>query len=158
MIDENGDQVGVVSSREGVIAAQDRGLDLVEVAPNARPPVCRIMDYSRYKYEQEKKKKEAKKKQHVSQLKEIRFNPKIEEHDYQVKLNHIKKFLKAKDKVRVSLRFRGRENIHKELGEELLDRIARDTSAVGQMESKPKKMVRTIIMTLNPKSEENTKQ
>lgn len=143
----------MVSSDEGQRIARERGLDLVEVAPNAKPPVCRVMDYSRYKYEQEKKKKIAKKKQHVSQLKEIRFNPKIEEHDYQVKLKHIKKFLENKDKVRISLRFRGRENIHKELGEELLDRIAEDISALGQVDSKPKKMGRTMVMTIFPKTE-----
>lgn len=136
----------------GLEMARQRDLDLVEVAPNVDPPVCRIMDYSKYKYEQEKKKKLAKKKQHVTHLKEIRFKVRIEEHDYQVKLKHIKEFLEKKDKVRVSLRFRGREMAHKELGMELLHRIANDVASLGEMESEPKQMGRTMSMTLVPKS------
>jgi len=123
----------------------------VEVAPNTDPPVCRIMDYSKYKYEQEKKRKLAKKKQHITHIKEVRFKPRIEEHDYQVKLKHIKEFLENKDKVRVSLRFRGREMAHKELGFELINRIANDVSALGEMESRPKAMGRTIMVTIVPK-------
>ena len=123
----------------------------MEVASNVAPPVCRIMDYSKYKYEQEKKKKLAKKKQHVTHIKEIRFKVRIEEHDYQVKVKHIKEFLSKKDKVRVSLRFRGRENAHKELGEELFNKIAGDVAALGEMEAPPKMMGRTMSMTLIPK-------
>lgn len=145
----------MVTPQEGLEKARLKGMDLVEVAPQAKPPVCRIMDYSRYKYEQEKKKKLAKKKQHISQLKEIRFNPKIEDHDYLVKLRHIKKFLSSGDKVKISLRFRGRENIHKELGEELMERIANDVAAVGQMQAAPKHLGRTMVMTLYPKAESN---
>ena len=145
--------MGVVPVSEGIQAALDKGLDLVEVAPNVDPPVCRIMDYSKFKYEQKKKQKLAKKKQHVTHMKEIRFKPQIEEHDYQVKLKHIKEFLEDKDKVRVSLRFRGRENVHKDLGRTLLERVAADISALGEMETPPQSMGRTMTMTLVPKSE-----
>lgn len=151
MVDDEGNQLGVVDIHTGVEKAKEKGLDLVEVAPNVSPPVCRIMDYSKYKYEQEKKQKLAKKKQHVTHMKEIRFKPKIEEHDYQVKLKHIKEFLTNKDKVRISLRFRGRENVHKELGIELLDRVAKDAASLGQMEDRPKTLGKTIVMTLIPK-------
>ena len=152
LVDDEGNQLGVVDTRVGIEKATEKGLDLVEVAANVDPPVCRIMDYSKYKYEQEKKQKLAKKKQHVTHMKEIRFKLRIEEHDYQVKLKHIKEFLTQKDKVRVSLRFRGRENAHKELGMELMGRIASDVAAVGEMEAEPKMMGRTIVMTLSPKS------
>ena len=152
MVDDEGNQLGVVEVREAQLIAKEKGLDLVEVASTSTPPVCRIMDYSKYKYEQEKKKKLAKKKQHITHMKEMRFNPKIEEHDYQVKVKHIKEFLDKKDKVRISLRFRGREMAHKDLGLELLHRVARDVSSVGEMETAPKSMGRTMIMTLVPKS------
>lgn len=152
LVDDEGNQLGVVDTRKGLDLAREKELDLVEVAPNMDPPVCRIMDYSKYKYEQEKKKKLAKKKQHVTHLKEVRFKVAIEEHDYQVKLKHIKEFLENKDKVRVSLRFRGREMAHRELGIELFNRVANDVSALGEMESGPKIMGRTVMMTLIPKS------
>ena len=152
LVDEEGNQLGVVGISDAIEKAMDRGLDLVEVAPNNDPPVCRIMDYSKYKYEQEKKKKLAKKKQHVTHMKEVRFKIRIEEHDYQVKLKRIKEFLEDKDKVRVSLRFRGREMAHQELGKELLDRIAADVAALGEMESRPKMMGKTLSMTINPKT------
>lgn len=132
--------------------AKEAGLDLVEVSPNSDPPVCRIMDYSKYKYEQEKRRKEAKKKQHVTHIKEIRLKPSIDEHDYQVKLKHIKEFLAAKDKVRVSLMFKGREMAHKEFGMELLKRLATDVAAVGEAESSPKIMGRLASVTIIPKS------
>jgi translation initiation factor IF-3 len=151
-VDDEGNQLGVVTVSEGIQKAAEKGLDLVEVAPNVDPPVCRIMDYSKFKYEQKKKEKLAKKKQHVTHMKEIRFKPQIEEHDYQVKLKHIKEFLEEKDKVRVSLRFRGRENVHKELGRELLLRVASDVAALGEMEGSPQSMGRTMTMTLVPKS------
>jgi len=154
LVDDDGTQLGVVGIREAIDKAVENGMDLVEVAPNVDPPVCRIMDYSRFKYEQKKKQKMAKKKQHVTHLKEVRFKPKIEEHDYQVKLKQIKEFLSAKDKVRVSLRFRGRENAHKDLGMNLLNKIATDVSAIGEMEERPKTMGRTMMMTLIPKSVE----
>ncbi len=152
MVDDEGNQLGVVDTRAALEKAVEKGLDLVEVAPGSDPPVCRIMDYSKYKYEQRKRQKLAKKKQHMTHVKEVRFNPKIEEHDYQVKLKHIKEFLSDKDKVRVSLRFRGREMAHRELGMELLDKIAKDVAALGEMEAAPKTMGKIVVMTLVPKS------
>jgi translation initiation factor IF-3 len=151
LVDDEGNQLGVVDIRTGIEKAEEKGLDLVEVAANVDPPVCRIMDYSKYKYEQKKKQKLAKKKQHITHMKEVRFKPKIEEHDYQVKLKHIKEFLANKDKVRIQLRFRGRENVHKELGMELLHRVASDVAALGEMEARPKALGRTVVMTLLPK-------
>jgi translation initiation factor IF-3 len=148
----------VVDIRAAITKAKEKGLDLVEVASSTDPPVCRIMDYSRYKYEQEKKRKLAKKKQHVTHIKEVRFKPRIEEHDYQVKLKHIKEFLEAKDKVRISLRFRGREMAHKELGYDLLNRIAKDVAALGEMESSPSSMGRTLQVTIIPKMERSAKE
>lgn len=151
-MDEEGSQLGVVGINDARAKAMERELDLVEVAPNTDPPVCRIMDYSKYKYDQEKKQKIAKKKQHVTHIKEVRFKPKIEEHDYQVKLKHIKDFLIGKDKVKILLHFRGRENAHKEIGMELLHRIASDISVLGEMEMPPKVMGRSVMMTLVPKT------
>ena len=152
LVDDEGNQCGVVDTRAATDMAKEKGLDLVEVSPNSDPPVCRIMDYSKYKYEQEKKRKLAKKKQHVVHLKEIRFKARIEEHDYQVKIKHIKEFLEKKDKVRVSLRFRGREMAHKEIGMDLMNKIANDVSAVGDMDSEPKIMGNTVTMILVPKT------
>ncbi len=151
LVDDEANQLGVVEIREAVKIAAEKGLDLVEVSPNVSPPVCRIMDYGKYKFDQEKKKKIAKKKQHVVQLKEIRFKIRIEEHDYQFKIKHIKEFLEKKDKVRVTLRFRGRENAHRELGEILMNRVANDVAAWGEIDSSPKFMGRTILMTIIPK-------
>lgn len=151
-MDEEGNQLGVVETKAGLEKAKEQGLDLVEVSPNSDPPVCRIMDYSKYKYEQEKKRKQAKKKQHVTHIKEVRFKPRIDGHDYQVKLKHIKEFLVNKDKVRVTLLFRGREMAHKELGMGLLNRLATDIAAIGEMETSPKIMGRIISVTIIPKN------
>jgi len=131
--------------------AKDAQLDLVEVAPTAAPPVCRIMDYSRYKYEQEKKEREAKKKQKVIHLKEIKLGPNIEEHDYQVKLNHLKRFLERGDKTKVTIWFRGREMAHTNKGRILLDRAARDLSGISEIEDAPKLDGRRMIMVLKAK-------
>ncbi|MFH1664707.1 MAG: translation initiation factor IF-3 [Candidatus Omnitrophota bacterium] len=152
LVDDEGNQMGVVDIRAGIELAVEKGMDLVEVASNVEPPVCRIMDYAKFKYEQKKKKKLARKQQHLTHIKEVRFKPQIEEHDYQVKIKHIREFLEVRDKVRISLRFRGRENVHKEIGRALLDRIATDMAALGEMESKPVSMGRTMMMTLVPKS------
>lgn len=152
LIDDEGTQMGVVDTKVGLDLSRERGLDLVEVSSDSEPPVCRIMDYSKYKYEQEKKRKLAKKKQHVTHMKEIRFKVRIDAHDYDIKIKHVKEFLEKRDKVRISLRFRGRENAHKELGVELLNKVASDVSALGEMEEKPKSMGRTMSMTLIPKS------
>jgi translation initiation factor IF-3 len=151
LIDDEGTQLGLVATSFALEKAKDKGMDLVEVATASDPPVCRIMDYGKYKYEQEKKKKVAKKKQHVIQVKEVRFKIRIEEHDYQVKLKHIKEFLEKKDKVLVALRMRGRELAHRDLGLELMNRIALDISAWGELESSPKAMGKSIMMTVLPK-------
>ena len=151
LVDDEANQLGVVEIRKAIEIAKEKGLDLVEVSPEASPPVCRIMDYGKHKYDQEKKKKVAKKKQHIVQMKEIRFKINIEDHDYHFKIKHIKEFLEKKDKVRVSLRFRGREMAHKELGLELMNRVANDVAVCGEIDSSPKFMGKTIMMTINPK-------
>lgn len=150
-MNEDGKQVGVISTQEALKMAQDNGLDLVEVAPGATPPVARIMDYSKFKYEQEKKEREAKKKQHVIHVKELRVNPKIEEHDYKFKLHHMEKFLKRGDKVKVSMLFKGRQMAHVDLGRNVLDRIARDVAAVGELEFGPKLEGRMMTLVIKPK-------
>lgn len=132
-------------------AATEIGMDLVEISPNAKPPVCKIMDYGRYKYEQTKKKQEAKKKQATFQLKEIKVRPKTGDHDLQVKIGHIKKFLGKKDKVKVTVMFRGREITLSQLGRDVLARIAEETEEVAVVEQSPKFEGRTLIMVLSPK-------
>jgi len=151
VIDENGEQLGVLQTPDALKRAQDVGLDLVEVAPTAVPPVCRIMDFSKYKYEQEKKEKEAHKKQKITHLKEIRFGPKIGEHDYQFKLKNLEDFLKRGDKVKVTMMFRGREMAHIDLGRRVLDRLASDVSAVGEIEEAPRLEGRFINMMIRAK-------
>ncbi|KJJ86056.1 Translation initiation factor 3 [Candidatus Omnitrophus magneticus] len=131
--------------------ARERSLDLVEVSPNSDPPVCRIMDYGKYKFDQEKKQRIAKKNQHVTQIKEIRFQVGIDDHDYHVKLKHIKEFLEKKDKVRIFLRLRGRELAHKEFATTLMEKIANDLASVGQVDSEAKFMDKTAIMVISPK-------
>lgn len=140
-----------MSPSEGLRLAREKDLDLVEVAPQSNPPVCRIMDYSKYKYDQEKKEREAHRKQKTVHLKEIRLKPKIEEHDYQVKLAHLEKFLKRGDKAKVTLIFRGREITHPERGRQIMDRFAQDLSEVGALEKGPVAEGRTIVMVLTPK-------
>ncbi|MBI5124300.1 MAG: translation initiation factor IF-3 [Candidatus Omnitrophica bacterium] len=151
VIDDNGDQLGVMSVQDGIRKAEEAGLDLVEIAPTAAPPVCRIMDHSRFKYEQEKKEKEARKKQKVIHLKEIRMGPKIGEHDYQFKLRHLTDFLKKGDKVKVTMIFKGREMAHVDLGRKILDRLSGDISALGEIEEAPKLEGRFINMIIRAK-------
>lgn len=151
VIGAEGEQLGVMAPEEGLKLAQQAGLDLVEVAPMAKPPVCRIMDFSKYKYEQEKKEKEAKKKQHAIHIKEIRLKPKIGDHDYQVKVGFVKKFLERGDKVKVTLIFRGREMAHPELGTRVLERLKADIAEVAQIEKPPLREGRAIIMIVGPK-------
>lgn len=151
VIGANGEQLGVMAPEEGLKLAQQAGLDLVEVAPMAKPPVCRIMDFSKYKYEQEKKEKEARKKQHAIHIKEIRLKPKIGDHDYLVKLSFIKKFLERGDKVKVTLLFRGREMAHPELGTRVLERLKGDIAEVAQIEKPPLREGRAVIMVVAPK-------
>jgi len=151
LIGEDGKQFGVVRINEALRIAQEAGLDVVEVAPNVSPPVCRIMDYSKFKYEQEKKEREAKKKQHVTHVKELKIGPKIEEHDYQVKLHHLERFIKRLDKVKITMRFRGRQMQHVDLGRNILDRVIKDISPVGEVESPPKLEGKLITMLIKPK-------
>lgn len=151
MIDQDGNQVGVVSARQAMTAAAESGLDLVEVSPNANPPVCKIMDYGRFKYEQTKKMQEAKKKQTTFQVKEIKVRPKTGEHDLMVKIGHIKRFIEKKDKVKVTVVFRGREITLSEQGREILDLISRETEDFAVVEQEPKFEGRTMMMILAPK-------
>ena len=151
MIGEHGDQLGVMSVQDGIKNAEEAGLDLVEIAPTANPPVCRIMDHSRFKYEQEKKEKEARKKQKVVHIKEIRLGPKIGEHDYQFKLNHLIEFLKKGDKVKVTMIFRGREMAHIDLGRKILEKLSSDISGVGEIEENPRLEGRFINMIIRAK-------
>lgn len=151
MIDPDGNQIGVVPIQKALAAANEFGLDLVEVSPNAKPPVCKIMDYGRYKYEQTKKQQEAKKKQTTFQLKEIKVRPKTGEHDLQTKLGHIKKFLERRDKVKVTCMFRGREIALSARGRELLKQIAAEVEELAAVEQEPKFEGRTMTMVLAPK-------
>lgn len=150
LISAEGEQLGIKSIREALQLAEDANLDLVNVAPNASPPVCRIMDYGKYRYEMQKREKEARKNQKTVELKEVRFSPKIEEHDYQTKLRNVTKFLNAGDKVKCQVRFRGREIAHADIGRRVLERVAEDTKDIGQMERRPRLEGRSMIMILNP--------
>ncbi|HIS28015.1 MAG TPA: translation initiation factor IF-3 [Candidatus Avamphibacillus intestinigallinarum] len=153
LIDASGEQLGVKSKQEALEIAQKRELDLVLVAPNAKPPVCRIMDYGKYRYEQQKKEKEARKKQKVINLKEVRFTPGIGDHDFNTKLRNARKFIEKGDKVKASVRFRGRAITHKELGQEVLDRLAKEVEDIAAVESRPKMEGRNMFMMLTPHSE-----
>ncbi|SDX60138.1 translation initiation factor IF-3 [Salimicrobium album] len=153
LIDVNGDQLGVKSRNEALDIAANAELDLVMVAPNAKPPVCRIMDYGKYHFEQQKKEKEARKKQTTIKLKEVRLSPGIEEHDFNTKLRNARKFLSKGDKVKASIRFRGRAITHKELGQKVLDRMADECKDVAQVETKPKMEGRNMFMMLAPLNE-----
>jgi len=151
LIDENGKQVGVVPLSRALDAARGAQLDLVEVAATVKPPVCKIMDYSKYKYEQEKKERDAKRKSHIVHLKEIKMSPKIAEHDYQTKLAHLRRFLERKDRAKVTMFFRGREMAHVDIGRGILDRLVKDLADVGEPESVPKMEGKLLIMKLLPK-------
>lgn len=153
LISGEGEQVGIKPLNEALQHAEERGLDLVEVAPQAKPPVCKIMDYGKYKYEQQKKAKEAKKKQNVMNVKEVQMGVKIEDHDFNVKLKQARRFLNDKDKVKVRVKFRGRELMHKELGYDLMDRLIEGTKDLGTVESRPKMEGRNMMMYLTPMSD-----
>lgn len=153
LIDANGDQLGVKTRNEALEIAQKRNLDLVLVAPGAKPPVCRIMDYGKYRYEQQKKEKEARKKQRVINVKEVRFSPVIGDHDFNTKLRNARKFIENGDKVKASVRFRGRAITHKELGREVLDRLAEELKDIATVETKAKMEGRQMFMMLAPHSE-----
>lgn len=151
VIGPQGEQLGIVSLQKALDTASQYELDLVEVAPNAVPPVCRILDFSKYKYEEEKKERQSKKHQHQTHLKEIRVKPNIEEHDYQVKLKKLVGFLKKKDKVKVSLFFRGRELSHQEIGRKVMDRFVAESTEHAVVEKPPILEGKTISMIIGPK-------
>jgi translation initiation factor IF-3 len=150
LIGEEGEHSGVVAIQDALKKAQESGLDLVEVSGKSKPPVCRIMDYGQYKYQQAKKQKEAKKKQKQITVKEIKLRPRIEQHDYDFKLDHAKKFLNHGDKVRFILQFRGREMAHKDLGKVVMNRVIEDLNNFGQVEQAPRTEGRFMNMTLAP--------
>lgn len=151
MIKDDGEQLGILPLASALEAARTAGLDLVEVAPDADPPVCRIMDFGRYKYQQSKKLSESRKKTSVIEIKEVKFRPKTDEHDYQFKLKNILKFLADKNKIKVSVVFKGREIAHAHLGQQFIERLIHDVAEAGQPESIPKLEGRSIIMILAPK-------
>jgi len=151
LIDQHGEMQGVMSAREALIRAYDVGLDLVEISPNAVPPVCKILDYGKYKYEQQKKANEARKKQKVVEIKEIKVRPNIDDHDYDVKMRQMKSFISEGDKVKVTLRFRGREMAHQDLGVKVLDRIRTEMAETTKVEQFPRLENRQMIMVLAPK-------
>ena len=153
VIAEDGEQLGVKPKNEAINLAYDRDLDLVVVAPNAKPPVAKFMDYNKYRYEQQKKAREAKKKQNIMQLKELRLSPKIEKHDFDTKLKQGRKFLESGDKLKLSIRFRGREMAHTDQGRKVLLDFADKCKDIGDVESRPKQDGRTMIMTLTPKKD-----
>ena len=153
LIGPDGSQIGIVPTSEALERAEEAGLDLVEISPNSRPPVCRIMDYGKYKYEASKKDKLAKKKQHVFQLKEMRYRPKIDEHDYSFKTRHVREFLQSGSKVKAYVFFRGREMAHIELGRAVLDRLVKDMEDIAVVDVVPKLEGRKMNMILSPKPE-----
>lgn len=151
VIDENGAQLGIISAREAQKLADEKKLDLVKIAPIAKPPVCKIMDYGKYKFDQAKKEKEARKKQKTVDIKELRLSPSIEEHDIQVKVKKAIEFLKAGDKVKVSIRFRGREIGHTQGAVVILNNFAKSVEEVGNIEKAPKMESKSLVMFLEPK-------
>jgi translation initiation factor IF-3 len=151
VIDPNGQQLGIMSLKEALRHAQEAQLDLVKIVPDAKPPVCKIMDYGKFKYEQSKREKEARKNQRIINIKEIRMNPNIEEHDFQVRVKNAQRFLKDGDKVKVTIKFRGREITHTKLGEEVLKKMADSVQEIGFIEKQPLIEGRNMIMVLSPK-------
>ncbi|RMD47024.1 MAG: translation initiation factor IF-3 [Alphaproteobacteria bacterium] len=150
LIGPEGENLGITTPERGREIAAEHGLDLVEISPNARPPVCKIMDYGRYKYEQAKREAEARKKQKVIEVKEVKFRPNTDTHDYEVKLRNIRRFLEEGNKVKVTLRFRGREMAHQDIGRQLLERVAGDVEGLGKVEHMPKLEGRQMIMIIGP--------
>ena len=152
VVGADGAQLGIMPTQEALQFAEEQGFDLVEVAPNERPPVCRIMDYGKYKYQRSKRQQLAKKKQKVILVKEIKLRPKTEEHDYQFKLQHVKRFLQEGHKAKVTVIFRGREMAHTELGRRVLDRIMVDLEDVAAVEQMPKQEGRNMTLVLSPRA------
>ena len=151
LIDHEGENRGVIPTRQALALAEEAGLDLVELSPDAKPPVCKILDYGKFKYQEQKKASEARKKQKVIEIKEIKMRPMIDDHDYDVKMKAIRRFFDEGDKVKITLRFRGREMAHQELGQKLLDRVKGDTGEIAKVESEPRFEGRQIVMVLAPK-------
>lgn len=151
LIDQDGEMQGVMTAREALLRAYQVGLDLVEISPNADPPVCKILDFGKFKYEQQKKKNEAKKKQKVIEIKEIKVRPNIDENDYQVKMRAMKTFIEEGDKVKVTLRFRGREMAHQDIGVRVLERIRAEMDPVSKVEQMPRLENRQMVMVLSPR-------
>jgi len=150
LIGAEGENVGVVTPARAIEMAEEVGLDLVEISPNATPPVCKIMDFGKYKYETQKKEAEARKKQKIIEIKEVKFRPNTDTHDYEVKMRSVFKFLENGDKVKVTLRFRGREMAHQDLGRNLLERVSEDIVEVGKVDNMPKMEGRQMVMMLSP--------
>jgi translation initiation factor IF-3 len=151
LIDQDGEMQGVMSAREAMHRAFTAGLDLVEISPNADPPVCKILDFGKFKYEQQKKRNEAKKKQKVIEIKEIKVRPNIDENDYQVKMRAMKSFIEEGDKVKVTLRFRGREMAHQDIGVRVLERIRAEMDTTSKVEQMPRMENRQMVMVLSPR-------
>ncbi|HKW50367.1 MAG TPA: translation initiation factor IF-3 [Candidatus Eisenbacteria bacterium] len=151
VIGPDGEQVGILGIREALAYAQERQLDLVEVSPTAKPPVCRVMDFGKFKYEQNKKQQRAKRKQHVTHLKEVKLRPKIEEHDYRFKVEHGRRFLELHDKVKFTVTFRGRELAHPEAGHRLLEKVVKDLETVGQVEIPARMEGRSLVLLMVPR-------
>jgi translation initiation factor IF-3 len=150
LIGPEGENIGVVTPGRAMQLAEEAGLDLVEISPNAEPPVCKIMDFGKFKYETQKKEAEARKKQKIIEIKEVKFRPNTDTHDYEVKMRNVMRFLEDGDKVKVTLRFRGREMAHQDLGRVLLDRVAEDVKEIGKIESMPRVEGRQMVMMIGP--------
>ena len=151
LVDERGNMVGVVLRNEALTMAANAGLDLVEVAPNADPPVCKILDYGKFKYEEQKKKNEARKKQKIIEVKEIKLRPSIDDHDYEVKMRAMNKFIEEGDKVKVTMRFRGRELAHQDIGMNVLIRVRDDLDAIAKVEQMPRMEGRQMVVVMAPR-------
>ncbi|HBE73132.1 MAG TPA: translation initiation factor IF-3 [candidate division Zixibacteria bacterium] len=151
VIGSDGSQLGILEIKQALRTAEDQGLDLVEIAPEAQPPVCKIIDYGKFIYAQEKKLRESRKKQHQTRVKEMRFGPQMAEHDYQFKLNLVKDFLTNRDKVKISMRFRGRQMNHIDLGRKLMERFVQDVTPLATVESQPRMEGRVMHMLISPK-------
>ena len=150
LIGPNGENVGVVAPDRAMALAEQVGLDLVEISPNATPPVCKIMDFGKFKYDTQKREAEAKKKQKTIEVKEVKFRPNTDTHDYDVKMRNVTRFLESGDKVKITMRFRGREMAHQNLGRELLERVATDVDGLGKVENMPKVEGRQMVMMIGP--------
>ena len=151
LIDRDGSNRGNIPIAEALAIAQEAGLDLVEIAPNAEPPVCKLLDYGKFKYQEQKKAAEARKKQKIVEVKEIKFRPMIDDHDYDVKMRSMKRFFEEGDKVKVTLRFRGREMAHQELGAKLLDRVKTEFATTAKVEMEPRLEGRQMVMVMAPR-------